>query len=208
MLLDRFAAKWFQSESGKFVGKSISCQALPIIMPLGLLAVLFPKLRYSIFRENLFNVPPLKQVEMIKYLGIAFTSVERQDEELDVRSGKASAVMRALHQSVVLKPELSRNTKLLVFKSIFISILIYGHESWVMTERVRSHMQASELRFLQTIKVVTMFDKLCNTAAIREFLNFEWLLLRIKRPQLRWFSHVCRMSQERLHKQTLNAKVS
>ena len=50
----------------------------------------------------------LKQMEKFKYLGVSFTSDGRQDEELDVRSGKASAVMRALHHSVVLKRELSR----------------------------------------------------------------------------------------------------
>ena len=34
----------------------------------------------------------LKHVEKFKYLGVAFTSDERQDKELDVRSRKASAV--------------------------------------------------------------------------------------------------------------------
>ena len=78
-----------------------------------------PKLRYSIFREILSNAflqvggVSLKQVERL-YLGVAFTSDGRQDEELDVRSGKASAVMRGLHHSVVLKWELSRKAKLSV----------------------------------------------------------------------------------------------
>ena len=53
----------------------------------------------------------------------------------DVRSGKASAVMGALHHSVVLKRELSRKTKLSELKSIFVPILTHGHESWVMTEK-------------------------------------------------------------------------
>ena len=35
----------------------------------------------------------LKQVEKFKYLGVAFTKDGMQDKELDVRSGKASAVM-------------------------------------------------------------------------------------------------------------------
>ena len=52
----------------------------------------------------------LKQVEKFKYLGVAFTSDGRQDKKLDVQSGKASARMRALHHSAVLKRELSRNT--------------------------------------------------------------------------------------------------
>ena len=46
-----------------------------------------------------------KQVKKFKYLGFAFTSDRRQHEELDTRVGKASAVMRALHYSVVMKRE-------------------------------------------------------------------------------------------------------
>ena len=38
---------------------------------------------------------------------------------------------------------------------VFVSILTYGHESWVMTERVRSLVQASEMRFLRRIEGVT-----------------------------------------------------
>ena len=49
-----------------------------------------------------------------------------------------------------------------------------------MTERVRSQMQASEMRFLRKIKGVTMFDKVPNTV-IREFLDIESLLLRMKK---------------------------
>ena len=43
----------------------------------------------------------LKQMEKFNYLGVAFTNDGRQDEELDARSDKASAVMRALQHSVV-----------------------------------------------------------------------------------------------------------
>ena len=37
------------------------------------------------------NGATLKQVEKFKYLGVAFTSDGRQDEELDTRISKASA---------------------------------------------------------------------------------------------------------------------
>ena len=98
---------------------------------------------------------------------------------MDVRSGKASTVMRALHHSIVLKRELLQKAKLLALKSIFVPIFTYGHESLVMTERMRSQMQASEMRFLRKIKGVTMLDKLRNTA-VRESFNIESLLLRIE----------------------------
>ena len=64
-----------------------------------------------------------------KNLGVAFTSGGWQDEELDTRVGKASAVMRALHYSVVMKRELSKKAKLSIFKAVFVPILTYGHES-------------------------------------------------------------------------------
>ena len=49
------------------------------------------------------NEATLKQVEKFKYLGFVFTSDERQDEELDTRIGRASAVMRASLYSFVMK---------------------------------------------------------------------------------------------------------
>ena len=73
----------------------------------------------------------LKQVEKFKYLGVAFTSDGKQDEETDIRICKAGAVMHALHRSVVMKRELSEKAKLAVFHSIFVPIFTYGHESWV-----------------------------------------------------------------------------
>ena len=153
------------------------------------------------------NGATLKQVEKFKYLGVAFTSDGRQDEELDTRIGKASAVMRALHYSVVMKRELSKKAKLSIFKAVFVPILTYGHESWIITERMRSQVQASEMRFLRRIEGVALFNKL-RSSEIRKSLNIEPLLLRIERSQLRWFGHVSRMPQERLPKQALLAKAN
>ena len=81
------------------------------------------------------NGATLKQVEKFKYLGVAFTSDRREDEELDTRVGKASAVMRVLLRSVVMKRELSKKAKLSIFKTVFVPILTHGHESWVITCR-------------------------------------------------------------------------
>ena len=115
--------------------------------------------------------------------------------------------MRALHYSVVMKWELSKKANLSIFKAVFVPILTYGHESWVMTERMRSQVQASEMRFLRRIEGVTLFNKV-RSSEIRKSLNIEPLLLRIERSQLRWFGHVSRMPQERLPKQALLAKAN
>ena len=76
-----------------------------------------------------------------------------------------------------------------------------------MSERVRSLVQASEMRFSRKIEGVTLFNKV-RSSEIRKSLNIEPLLLRIERSQLRWFGHVSRMSQERFHIQALLAKTN
>ena len=118
------------------------------------------------------NGGTLKQAEKFKFLGVAFTSNGRQDDELDTQISKASAVVRALHCLLFMKQELSKNAKLSIFKTVFVPILTHGHKSWVMTKRVRSQVQASELRFLRRIERVRLFNKV-----IQKSLNIELLLL-------------------------------
>ena len=75
-----------------------------------------------------------------KYLGVSFTSDGRQNSELDIRIRKASAVMRQLHRSVVLKRELCTKAKLSIFRLVYVPILTYGHECWILNEKVRSRV--------------------------------------------------------------------
>ena len=76
-----------------------------------------------------------------------------------------------------------------------------------MIERVRSQVQASEMRFLRRIEGVTLFNKV-RSSEIQKYLNIEPLLLPIERSQLRWFGHVSRKPRERLPKQALLAKAN
>ena len=46
------------------------------------------------------NGATLKQIKKFKYLGVAFTTGGRQDEELDTRIGKSIAVMQPLNYLV------------------------------------------------------------------------------------------------------------
>ena len=71
--------------------------------------------------------------------------------------------MGALHYSVFMKRELSKKTKLLTFKTVFVCLLTYGYEFWVMTERVRFQEQEFEMRFLRRIEGVTLFDKVLSS---------------------------------------------
>ena len=145
--------------------------------------------RHSIQCSFQANGITLKQTEKFKYLGVTLLNDDRQDNKLDTRIGKPSAVMRQLCQSVVLKRELNTRAKLFVFKSVFVPILTYGHECWVMSERVRFQVQAAEMGFLRKVRGLSLLDKVKSTD-IRQSLNIEPLLLHKEQSQLRWYGHV------------------
>ncbi|KAK3528421.1 hypothetical protein QTP86_034238 [Hemibagrus guttatus] len=139
----------------------------------------------------------LPQVEEFKYLGVLFTSEGRMDREIDRRIGAAAAVMLSMYRSVVVKKELSQKAKLSIYQSIYVPTLTYGHELWVMTERVRSRIQAAEMSFLRRVAGRSLRDRV-RSSVTREELGVEPLLFHIERGQLRWLGHLFRMPPGRL----------
>ncbi|VDP39228.1 unnamed protein product, partial [Soboliphyme baturini] len=97
------------------------------------------------------NGEAVEQVEKFEYLGTVFTSDGKLEEEIDGRVGVASDVLRELARPTVTKAELSLKTKLSIFKSIFIPVLTYGHESWTVTEKLQTRGQAAEMGFLRRV---------------------------------------------------------
>src|SRR5699024_6250922 len=89
-------------------------------------------------------------------------------------------------------------------RSLFKSILTYGHESWILTERTRSRVQAAEMRFLRRIVGVTRMDRIRNVD-IRTALGVEPLLLSVEKSQMRWYGHVLRMAPDRLPRMVYEA---
>ncbi|TWW81724.1 hypothetical protein D4764_01G0015390 [Takifugu flavidus] len=135
------------------------------------------------------------------------------EPEIDRRIGAASAVMRALNRSVLVKKELSRKAKLSIYRSIYVPVLTYGHQCWVMTERMRSRIQAAEMSFLRRVAGLSLRDRV-RSSDIREGLGVEPLLFHIERSQLggvldmshrprgrprtRWRDYISRLAWERL----------
>ena len=138
----------------------------------------------------------LAQVKEFKYLGVLFASEGMMEREIGRRIGAAGAVLRSLYRTVVTKRELSHKAKLSIYwsidRSIFVPILTYCHEGWVMTERTRSRVQAAEMSFVRRVAGFSLRDRV-RSLVIREELGLEPLLLCLERSQLRWFGHLVRM---------------
>ena len=85
------------------------------------------------------------------------------EEEIDRRIGAASAVMRTLYRSVVVKRELSQKAKLSIYLSSYVPTLIYGRKLCVGTERTRSRIQAAEMSFLRRVSGLSLRDRVRST---------------------------------------------
>ncbi len=143
----------------------------------------------------------LPQVEEFKYLGVIFTMEGRMEREIDRRIGAASAVMRSMYRSVVVKKELSCKAKLSIYRSIYVPTLTYGHELWW----TRSRIQAAEISFLRRVAGRSLSDRV-RSSVTREKLKVEPLLLDIERTQLMWLGHLFRMSPRHLPGEVFRAR--
>jgi len=89
----------------------------------------------------------LQKVENIKDLGVVLTSDGRWNERLIHGLVKQAQFCASFYHFVVTKRELSNTAKLSVFKSVFVLILIHGHEPSIMTEIKSSQVQAERQDF-------------------------------------------------------------
>ena len=64
-------------------------------------------------------------------------------------------------------------------------MLTYGSKSWVMTKRIKSKVEAVEMKFLRRVRGVTLRDRV-RSAQIREELKISPVTYFIEKPQLSW----------------------
>ncbi|VDP41658.1 unnamed protein product [Soboliphyme baturini] len=83
-----------------------------------------------------------------------------------------------------------------VIKSIFIPLPTYGQEWWMMTEKLRTQVQAAEGSFLRQVARLRRLNIVRNIDILKS-LGIQLLLLQIEKSQLRCFGHFLRMPPER-----------
>lgn len=60
----------------------------------------------------------------------------------------------------MIKKELNRKAKLVIYQSVYITTLTYGHDLWVVTLRITSPVQAAEMGFLFRMAGLSLKDRL------------------------------------------------
>lgn len=134
----------------------------------------------------------IEQVSSFQYLGRALEETGKQEIEIRNRIEKANKTYYALNKGILNKKEVSRKTKMNVYKAIYRPILTYGCESWVLTKQEKSQIGAIEMKYLRKVRGVTKLDRMRNED-IRRDLEIESIEQFIEKRQLGWWGHIQRM---------------
>ncbi|XP_044766741.1 uncharacterized protein LOC123322785 [Coccinella septempunctata] len=114
----------------------------------------------------------LEQVTSFKYSEVQIEENGKQDLEINSRLESTLKIYHAMNENFLSRKEISRSTKMNVYKAIYRPILTFACESWVLDRRQRSRMQAMEMKYLRKVKEITRMHRVRNDL-IREDIGIE-----------------------------------
>ena len=127
-------------------------------------------------------------------------------KEIEKRISSATRLYLALTKSIIGRKEVSRKTKMTIFKTIYRPTLIHGSESWVLNDPLRSRMQVIEMKYLRRVQGLTRRDEIPNEI-IRKELEIDPVLQVIENQRLKWFGYLIRMSEQRPTKRVWEPRI-
>lgn len=158
------------------------------------------------YRNLTINDTEIERTNVFKYLGVLIERTGNDETEIGNRIDKTAKLFYSLNSNFLQRREVSKKTKMVIYKVIYRPILMFGSETWVLTRGQRSRVQAAEMRYLRKVKGITRRDRIRNEI-VREELEIQAISTKIEEQQLGWFGHLVRMDNERPVKQVWEARV-
>ena len=144
------------------------------------------------------NGEALEEVEYFTYLGSKMTTDGDSEKEVRERISKASQAFASL-KTIWRTRKISTKTKLRLFKSNVLSILLYGAESWKMTKGISHKLEVFQNRCLRRLLNI-FYPNTISNSALHERTNTKPITLEVRARRWRWIGHVLRMPQASLPK--------
>ena len=148
------------------------------------------------------NGQKLAAVDKFIYLGSTLSRSTNIDAEVSYRLARASAAFGRLQYTVWERRGISLQTKLKVYRAVVLPSLLYACETWTVYSRHARQLNSFHMRCLRKLLLIKWQDKVPDTEVLQR-ADMESVHAMLKRAQLRWAGHVCRMDDERLPKRLL-----
>ena len=153
----------------------------------------------------------IKIVSEFKYLGSVISSSGDDAADVDSRIASAGRAFGALRGCVFSSTSISRKAKRAVYEVLVLSILLYGSESWSLTEKVLDRLRVFHARCVRAMSRVSRkhtWSEHISTQQLEQELGLATIDFYVSRRQLRWLGHVSRMGFERLPRRMLSSWVN
>ncbi|KAL5010020.1 hypothetical protein ScPMuIL_012325 [Solemya velum] len=132
----------------------------------------------------------LKCSSSFTYLGSTVTSKGGADKDIQSRIGKARGAFVKLH-NIWRSRNISRKTKMKLYNSCVLSVLLYGAECWRMTERDINRLSTFHNNCLRKICRIFWPQKI-TIIELHRTTGSEDMSTLLKRKRWRWIGHVLR----------------
>jgi len=138
----------------------------------------------------------LEQCQEFVYLGGNITQDASCDKDIVRRIGLAAGIVRSLHQ-IWKEEDISKPTKVLLYKTLVQSIILYNSETWTLKEHHKRKLIVFEMSVLRKICGITKKDKRRNVDILKELLIEKDIVDLLKARRSTHFGHVNRMGNDR-----------
>ena len=139
---------------------------------------------------------PLDNVAVFKNLGTLFSADGQQTRDINARIAQAFSRCGELHD-VFNSKSLSPALKLRLYEAAVCSIMTYGCETWVLTDKVIRKINGANSRMVARI---TGHSIASEARPVTSSFN---LVRKIRQRRLRWLGHLLRAGEQRLTYQAL-----
>ena len=125
----------------------------------------------------------LNLVTKFKYPGSIIGSKGHVEEEINGRISKMSQNVGMMYR-LSKDRHVPKKAKLLIRMTILRPILLYGHESWILTKKLKSKITAADMKVLRLVNEITRRDTVRNADIFEECI-IKPIIESIQTDQLR-----------------------
>jgi hypothetical protein len=154
---------------------------------------------------------------LAKYLGSVLRSNGKDDADVTARVKEATGAFASLKHCLFKKKDVTNEAKVAVYNSLVLSILLFGCESSLLTERLRNQLRTFHRRCVHDMYRLNMYVARAavphrHGAGLGEAVGSRGLGIRyfetyLVRQRLRWLGHVRRMPWHCLPRKLLTSWV-
>ena len=149
---------------------------------------------------------PIQRVNKFKYLGCIIN--DNIDHELEIRCRIEQARTAYFKMKKVLTcKDMKLNLRVRLAKCYIFSTLLYGMESWTISDRSLKRLEAFEMWVYRRMLRVSWTDRMTNASVLESMEKDCEIIKSIKIRKLQYFGHIMRNSKYRILQLIIEGKI-